>query len=514
MSRHGTVTGADERDATSAPSAVPPAAAELIGRIGWLIRLRWVAVVGVAAFLEIARRLFPVHLELGPLYLVLAGLAGFNLVVTLLVRRLRSSEPGPPRGWAMRLSRLLVPRPLWGLEGEGRTLRAAALANGQIAIDLLALALLLHFSGGIENPFVFFFVFHTIIASILLSRRATYLQAGVAVVLIAAVAVGEASGFLRHFPLDGVWREGAYRQPALVAAQLFVVAATLFLSAYMGSTIAAHLRNRERDVVQLSRQLGDKADRLEEAYRRLHDIEQAKSRYMRKVAHELRSPLATVQTALSAVLEGLAGELPERPRELVERARRRADELARLTEDLLALARAREAHEMAEWEEVDLGSLIADAVHEAMPTAADKGVAVVVELPTSPALVSVDRRALQQLLGNLIGNALRYTPTGGTVTVRGERTGDEVRIEVGDTGIGIPAEDLPRVFDEFFRSANARHMAPDGTGLGLAIVRAVAEQHGGGVEIASTVGEGTRITVRIVCRKSLSRNPGERIEHP
>jgi signal transduction histidine kinase len=149
-----------------------------------------------------------------------------------------------------------------------------------------------------------------VISSIILSRRATYLQATLAFLLLSLVGVGECSGILRHYPLNGVWRPDAHADPLLVGAQLLVLGVTLYLAAFMGSTIAAHLRERERRSALLAADVARKAQLLEEAYERLAELEKAKSQYMRKVSHELRGPLGTIETALKVVLAGTAGEPP------------------------------------------------------------------------------------------------------------------------------------------------------------------------------------------------------------
>jgi two-component system sensor histidine kinase BaeS len=107
-----------------------------------------------------------------------------------------------------------------------------------------------------------------------------------------------------------------------------------------------------------------------------------------------------------------------------------------------------------------------------------------------------DATGLRQMVGNLLSNAIRYTPRGGTVAVRVSRAEGQLCLEVSDTGIGIPPEDQARVFEEFFRSANARSRTAEGTGLGLAIVKAVVEQHHGSITLHSTPGQGTRFVVR------------------
>jgi len=480
-----------------APVGQAPTAVELIERIGWLIRLRWVAVIGVAAFLEVARRFFPLELALGRLYAVLAGLAVYNAALSLLHRKLRAETPAPKtgrRGW---VARFLTPRTLLGFEGESEVVRAAVFTSLQITVDLIALAVLLHFGGGLENPFMFFFVFHVIIASILLSRRATFFHATLGFVLIATVALGECFGLLAHYPLGGVWRDGAYAEPRLVAAQLFVLGVTLYVAAYLASTIGVRLRIRVRDTVLLSRAVAEQAAELEGAYRRLQVVEDAKSQYMRKVSHELRGPLGTIQTALKVVLQRAGPTLAPESRDLVERAQRRAGELAEVTRDLLALSRAREGRLAVERSEVDLGAVVREQLDEAAADAERAGVIVALMVGAGVGKVLGDPRDLGQLCRNLLSNAIRYTPPGGRVRARLDRLGDRIRLRVEDSGIGIPEADLPRVFEEFYRASNARDRVPAGTGLGLAIVRSVAEQHGGTVVVSSEPGKGTCFTVEL-----------------
>jgi signal transduction histidine kinase len=398
---------------------------------------------------------------------------------------------------ARRLAHFLLPPPPGGLGDVAQAGQAALLANVQVAVDLLLLAVLLHFSGGIENPFLYFFIFHVIIASLLFSRQATYVHALWGVALVSAVAVNESAGLLRHFPLGGTWAAGAYADPALVAAQLLVFATTLFLSAYMGSSIADRLRRREGEVVVLSLEVSRKAAGLAAALDRVSHAERAKSQYMRKVAHELRGPLGTIRTTMSALSAGAAGDLPERARELLQRVALRAGDLAQVTADLLALSRAREGRLAIEQAPVALAPLVADVVADARGSCDRAGVALDLQVSGEVGTIAGDMVALRELVGNLVSNAIRYTPRNGRVEVRLEQRGGSIVLEVEDSGIGIPEDELPRIFEEFYRCDNARHHSAEGTGLGLAIVRAAAEQHGGHVAARSSVGRGTCFTVTL-----------------
>lgn len=481
-----------------------PATEVLIGRLGWLISLRWLAVGGSLLFVEVARWILPIRIYFLPIYTVLGILACYNLIIWFVLQRMRRewAENGarPSRGeeeiTISGPARFLLPRTPSGVEYYDLTAaRAALLAGVQIGFDLFFLALLLHFAGGIENPLRVFLVFHVIIASILLSRHATYAVATFGLLLLSVVALGEFWGILSHYSLEGHWRSDGYLDPGLVGAQLFLLGVTLYVSAYLASSIAARLRRRELDVVILSRTLTEKTEKLEVAYAELSTAERAKSQYMRKVAHELRGPLGTIRTALTVVLEMIPEATAENTLNLIRRAHRRAGELADITQELLSLSRAKGGSAVANLTSVEPGILALHAMERLEFRAEQAGVSLSAEIREELPQILGDPEGLGDLLANLLSNAVRYTPRGGSVTLRVQESEGLLVIEVEDTGIGIPEEDLPWIYEEFFRSGVARDFTPDGSGLGMAIVKAVLEQHGGSISVESTLGEGTRVRV-------------------
>ncbi len=461
---------------------------DLERRTAWFIKLRWLAASTVIGAAALAAGL-GLSVPAGYILAVGAGLLVYNTLLWL-VARLLSVRP-VEQDWASvnSFARLIVPRTFVGLGGEAGVARAALFAFVQITVDFVFLAVLIHYCGGIESPFCVFFVFHVVISSILLSRRATYVQTTVGFLLLAFVVFGEYFGFLKHYPPDAFAVPGAYRNLGIVTARLAVLGATLFLASLLCSTIAVDLRERVRSNVSLLRQ-------LEGAYEKLRESERTKSQYMRKVAHELRGPLGTIETALKVLLQGLGGALTDRSRELIARAERRAGELAAVTQDLLLLARAREAGLDKEEAPVALDPLLAEVIEDFRERAERKGVALKAG-DRAGGVVLGDAIALRQLAANLIENGIRYTEPGGSVTLHLSSQGERLALEVEDTGIGIAAEDLPRVFSEFYRAANAREYAAEGTGLGLTIVKAIAERHGGTVVVESNLGRGTRFTVTL-----------------
>lgn len=237
---------------------------------------------------------------------------------------------------------------------------------------------------------------------------------------------------------------------------------------------------------------------LAEAFNRMAvDLETAEAlrqHMLADVAHELRTPLTVLQGNLRAILDDVYPLEKEEIARLYDQTRH----LHRLVNDLHELAQAEAGRLPLTLAPVDLAALAADAVEAFGPIAEGQGVTLAIEAGAGPGFVSGDRARLMQILQNLLANALRYTPAGGSVTVTAGRAGASVAIAVCDTGDGIDPAHLPFVFDRFYRADSARNRSEGGAGLGLAVVRALTEAHGGTVDVASAgSGKGSTFTVTI-----------------
>jgi signal transduction histidine kinase len=236
----------------------------------------------------------------------------------------------------------------------------------------------------------------------------------------------------------------------------------------------------------------DNARAYEAIERILH--EQAQS--MLEVAHNLRAPLGAGLSMLELLTDGYLGELSHEQKAHLSRLAERLGVLDQTIGELLTIARSRDrSHEIRDVD-IDLAELARQTEATFKEEAAGKGVSLEVEsdagLPTIPSGGDL----LQQILHNLVSNAIKYTPGGGAVFVRVSPRGAEgARIMVRDTGIGIPAEEQEKLFREFFRASNAKRVTTQGTGLGLALVKRAVERHRGQVRMASQVGEGTTVVV-------------------
>lgn len=225
-----------------------------------------------------------------------------------------------------------------------------------------------------------------------------------------------------------------------------------------------------------------------------HEAARVKDEFVGMISHELRTPVS----AILGYLELLRDDpLTEDQRQYIGVAERNSHRLLRLVNDLLFTAQVDAGGLPIDQADVDLGEIVAASVQSATPAAVRAGVDLVAEVPPVSPHVTGDAGRLGQACDNLVSNALKFTPHGGTVTVRLTTEGDDVQLSVADTGIGVPADELARLFGRFFRASTAVRNAVPGVGLGLTITRAIVTAHGGTMDVASTEGVGTTFTARL-----------------
>ncbi len=228
-------------------------------------------------------------------------------------------------------------------------------------------------------------------------------------------------------------------------------------------------------------------------------LERLRDAFVAAVSHELRTPL----TSVSGFLELLGDEedsLPLTGRTYLTAARRGTARLQRIVEDLLLVAQIEADLLELHTEPVDLAELASDAVEDASATAAEKRVAINLDI-NGPLPLEADAARLRQVIDNLLSNAIKYTPTGGEVVLTTSDSDGQRRIEICDNGIGVPHDELGRLFSRFYRASTATRRAIPGTGLGLVIARAIVASHGGTISLESREGEGTRVGVTLPLRQ-------------
>lgn len=240
------------------------------------------------------------------------------------------------------------------------------------------------------------------------------------------------------------------------------------------------------------------AVQIEEAARQRREMDEARRVLLAAVSHDLRTPLAAIRVMLEAIEDGVADDA-----ETIERYHHAMQgEVARLSgliDDLFELSQIEAGAVRLELETASLADLIAETL-EALRAEADRaGVTLKADLPAGLPPIRADLQRLYRVLSNLITNALRHTPAGGSVSLLAAAQADVVTLSVVDTGEGIAPADLPHVFERFYRGDKSRSRAGGGAGLGLAIARGLVEAHGGSIAVASTPGGGTTFTVTLPC---------------
>lgn len=559
-----------------------------VKRAYWLIRLRWVGILGVLLATFVGSSLLGVSLAQIALYVTAALLACYNAAIWWWTKRSARDDEDSAAAGVSRLVKL------------------------QIYVDLAFLTLLLHFSGGIENPFMFFFIFHMIIASILLSLRESYAQAAFAVLLFGLMVLLEHLEMVPHYCLQGFVSQCSQHKPLYVLGTWLVFAATLFLAVYMASDIVRRRRQaeqalrvsrdymarildsmyeglmvidsdfvitdvnrrlleqcglaREKVIGRKCHQISHHADRpcsdagkvcpVEQVFRTArhvcvehvhldaadvrhfvelnafpllgpdgqvtavvelsHDVterkhsedalktantllrekERIKDEYVRRVTHDIKGHLGAVLTCLELATGGIIGPLNDQQTNFLGRARERTKSLVSFLKTLLRLTEIRlcDRTDMAAF---SLGNSLHGVMDQMKPRALDRSIALSCQVDAAVGEIFGNALFFEEAVSHLVQNAIKYTPEHGTVTVTAVRQGSEVLVDVADTGIGIPQDDLPRIFEEFFRASNARAAKTRSTGLGLSIVQQIVDKHDGHIGVESQEGQGTTFRVTL-----------------
>jgi signal transduction histidine kinase len=631
-------------------SSRTPVEEELVGRVAWQIQLRWFAALGVLVATWVASSILNIRLPLRPLYTLGLFILFYNALFWLYLKRLSYPSRTKSSGYIYSaLVRFYVEQ----LERE--TIATAAIfdrfAQVQTGMDWLAMILLVHFSGGVESPLLFYFVFHLIIASILLSPQACYFFATLAALAVGALAVLEYGGLIPHISL-GFITAPLYQNGLYIASVLFFFTTCLYISVYLATSVTINLRQKDKELLRLQQSLSNayqriqtlyevtktisstlnleevlnliaqsaaetmqvkactirlldesgqtvdtiaayglsenylakgpidvqksrhiyqtlssgqaaiisdtsRDDRLQyqaearaeginsmlcvplfikskaegvicvycteperfsesdaeflstlasegaiaienaRTYQALEMADRAKSDFVQMVTHELRSPLSAVQSMLRLLEQGYVGPVTSEQQDLIQRSQRRISFLLSLVKDLLELAAGKVEQLRGEKKEVVLNETITKVAELMQSSAEEKGLEWKVEIAEEPLVLVGIEEGLERVFMNLVSNAVKYTPAGGSVAVKAWSENDQIKVEVSDTGIGIPEEALPRIFNEFYRAKNAKAMEMEGTGLGLAIAKDVVEQHGGQISVESIVGEGSTFCVTL-----------------
>lgn len=425
---------------------------ELFERIHWFIKLRWIAVAGVVFAGFFVDRILNIPLPVLYIYAIAAFLGIYNLSFLIYLGNIAGKKITNFFAVANRI------------------------ANLQTSLDLLCLAALIHFSGGVENPFLFYFIFHVIMASILLTRRASFLQATFAVFLFSSTVFLEYKGILAHYCLEKFMPYSLHENLIYISGVSFVFVSTLYIAVYMATAVSDRLREREKSL-QKANELLNKKDRI-------------KSEYVLRVTHDIKEHLSAIQSCIAPVTEGITGSLNEKQKDMLQRARARAGKLIFFVKALLEITTIKLTKRLKK-ENFSFAESIKVISEDIRMRSKSKGVTFKVDVEPSIDRIIGVRVYIEEAISNLLANSVKYTPRGGRITLKASDRKRYIRIEIRDTGIGIPSDELSHVFEEFYRGRNAKQIEKTGTGLGLSIAKEIVELHQGNIWVESEEGKGT-----------------------
>ncbi|HSJ10102.1 MAG TPA: ATP-binding protein [Longimicrobiales bacterium] len=439
----------------------------------WFILMRWIAVVvatvAVIGSVEVARLLPPVvGAPLGALIVLLTLL---NLAYSVYLRHV----------------------------GADATFLAA-----QVYGDIIVLILLLHFSGGIENPLTPLLLLHVIIAGIVLGRGHAYRVALFGSALFTLMAWAEYARLIPHYTLQlfphfhvgGIITHAAH-DPRYALSRVLLQAAILLLVAYFTTTLVERIRQDEGELEARARDALGQAQRLERA---LLEQQAAQARVVQaerlaavgelagQVAHEVNNPIAIISAKSRLLLRDGATALPERTAQEIGKIAELADRVARIAQGLLSYCRPAPGARAP----LDVRLPVRRALTYVEVRARESGVRISDELPDNLPAVPANASELEQVFLNLFLNALDAMPAGGSLCVRAAAADGTVAVQVTDTGTGVAADIRTRVFEPFLTTKGGK-----GSGLGLSICQGLLRSHGGDIALESEPGCGCRVTVTL-----------------
>ena len=435
----------------------------------WFIKMRYAVVVMLSIFLFITTFIFKINYsetQLIAAVIIIASILSYNAILHRLRKYVRFD-----------VTRF---NPLY-------------LSLLQIILDLITLLLLVHYTGGIESPLYMNFVFLIIIGSLILPGTLVYTMAAVFVLAFAALTALEHFQAIPHHSINGLLSFPLYDNPDYVGAFLFTFAFITFVSVYLANGMARQLYKREKDLV--------------DSMKKINAAEKEKQKYIMGIVHEIKTPIVAVASYIDIILQKFLGPIDETIEEKLVRAKNRTDEGIQMINDVLNVSKLT-LYDQYDEEEVDIYEIVSGVVKRRKISADAHLIKLnLFDVRDKKEKFKGDKFLLDIAFSNLIGNSIKYGVDGGSVEVTINSDSSNLIIEVCDDGVGIPENELPKIFKDFYRAANVKKIIAEGSGLGLSVVKRIVERHDGTIKaespsrMAKKDYPGTRFTIELPFRR-------------
>jgi len=239
--------------------------------------------------------------------------------------------------------------------------------------------------------------------------------------------------------------------------------------------------------------------------KQLIEADEQKSKFFRFTSHELKSPVVAIKSSIDGIIKNFSGQLDDRANDLLHRASKRSDQMLEIIRELLEISKNR-SRAVKDREIIEINQLILGLIQQQEVQAHEKSIILEVNLSKEDLRIYGHEDSFKEIFLNIFTNAIRYTKENGIIKIVSKDLGNNIELSIKDSGIGIKKDDIPKVFDEFFRSDNAKKEVKIGTGLGLSIVKQIVENYGGKINIQSELGEGTLFSIRFPKLKNINND--------
>ncbi len=341
----------------------------------------------------------------------------------------------------------------------------------QMILDIIALFILVYFTGSIESPLFLLFAFHMIIGSLILPGVVVYSIAFCIVAVFTSLVLLEYNGVLFHHSVAGFLSFPVYQDFSYIISFTVLFGFLIFVIVLLTNRIARQLYRNEQQLV--------------ETIERLNRAEEEKQKYIIGVVHELKSPIAAVQSYIEMILQKYLGPLDERVEQKLKSARERADEAIEMINNILKISRLRLMSEMSV-ENIDISEILCSILDKLKGGIEAKKINVKLtddRLLRTP--LKGDKFLIEMAISNLLSNAVKYVSPGGKIDIIINESEAGIDLDISDNGVGIPAKDQENIFKDFFRASNIKNKGYEGAGLGLSIVNQIVIRHGGRISVES-----------------------------
>ncbi len=416
--------------------------------IWWFIIIRWITCVGVFIALVLVYFTLQYSLPYKILFILIFILFNVNLIFTIYYILIKNRN----------LSRreLII------------------YFNFQITSDYILLFLLIYFTGFLENPFSYFFIFHIILTSLIFSPLTVFIYEGILSSSIIVVTFLEYYRIIPHYFLIKA-NFNIYHDFIFIRCAGLI--STLIISSYLITAIKKRKKEHGR--------------RVEIELNHYKNLDKVKSSFILQVTHELREPIAALKGFHEMINRGIAGEISQKVKELIDKANHRTENLLTIIDEMIDYAYMKTSEEI-QYQKVllDIKEVINSNIEVVRNMAASKKIKFIFNCPRNLTFLS-NRDLLNIIFNNLLTNAIKYSPEKSNITINAEKEGEQIHFLIKDEGIGIDELELQKVFEEFYRTKKARQIEKDGTGLGLSIVKKAVESLNGRISVYSEVNVGT-----------------------